>query len=268
MGRFKALQFIGEVQKRPPIWDASCEEYGNRDIRKQCWAQIVDIFVDKKATKAERRYLSVDLQKRWKNIRTCYARELKRQKQLEAGIPIESDRKSEYIYWKQLQFLQKESQDTDTPEIKKECVEEHYIEIEEQPLKMIKLENEQPDSDPFDSGHTEQEPIASTSAESNEDNRLTDAPFHSVYTKQRNKDHEPSFAEANVGHKQTVSRLLPSVYTEQRSTDRECTLAEAEEDKMFLMSLLGTLNSLPSRKKMNTKIKIMSVLHEAMQYND
>lgn len=46
------------------------------------------------------------LQKRWKSIRSCYAREVKRQKNFKSGSGA-TNRKSEYIYFKQLQFLQK-----------------------------------------------------------------------------------------------------------------------------------------------------------------
>lgn len=46
------------------------------------------------------------MQKRWKSIRGCYTREINRQKSIRSGSGCVS-RKSEYIYFKQLQFLQK-----------------------------------------------------------------------------------------------------------------------------------------------------------------
>ncbi|KAH0819186.1 hypothetical protein GEV33_003605 [Tenebrio molitor] len=46
------------------------------------------------------------LQKRWKSIRGCFTREVKRQKEVKSGSAAGS-RKSEYQYFKQLQFLQK-----------------------------------------------------------------------------------------------------------------------------------------------------------------
>lgn len=46
------------------------------------------------------------MQKRWKSIRGCFTRELNRQKSLKSGSG-RGPRKSEYIYFKQLLFLQK-----------------------------------------------------------------------------------------------------------------------------------------------------------------
>lgn len=41
-----------------------------------------------------------------------------------------------------------------------------------------------------------------------------------------------------------------------------------DEDRMFLLSMLSTLKSIPASKKMSTKIKLMTVLDEATRNLD
>lgn len=86
------------------------------------------------------------LQKRWKSIRSCYAREVKRQKNIKSGSGA-TNRKSEYIYFKQLQFLQK------VVAIREEGVEEENsenTEVGERPKqKVINKRKLTVDDDPF-----------------------------------------------------------------------------------------------------------------------
>lgn len=86
------------------------------------------------------------LQKRWKSIRSCYAREVKRQKNLKSGSGA-TNRKSEYIYFKQLQFLQK------VVAIREEGVEEENsesTEVGERPKQKVTNKRKLTvDDDPF-----------------------------------------------------------------------------------------------------------------------
>ena len=40
-----AEDLITEIRKRPAIWDINCEDYANRDIRKQKWEEIITTFL-------------------------------------------------------------------------------------------------------------------------------------------------------------------------------------------------------------------------------
>lgn len=86
------------------------------------------------------------LQKRWKSIRSCYAREVKRQKNVKSGSGA-TNRKSEYIYFKQLQFLQK------VVAIREEGVEEENsesTEVGERPKQKVTNKRKVTvDDDPF-----------------------------------------------------------------------------------------------------------------------
>ncbi|XP_072379924.1 uncharacterized protein [Diabrotica undecimpunctata] len=74
--------------------------------------KVTNLFGGEKMASGEKRELGLQLQKRWKGIRSCYAREIKRQKSIKSGSGAEQ--KSEYIYFKKLQFLQREVAVRDT----------------------------------------------------------------------------------------------------------------------------------------------------------
>nr|CAI5862547.1 unnamed protein product [Callosobruchus analis] len=64
-------------------------------MRKECWEELTRLFMPgDNVTQEEREAFSRSLQRRWKNLRDCYARELVRPK------------KSSYLYYQQLSFLQ------------------------------------------------------------------------------------------------------------------------------------------------------------------
>lgn len=148
------------------------------------------------------------LQKRWKSIRSCYAREVKRQKNLKSGFVV-TDRKSEYIYFKQLQFLQK------------------VVAIGEG--------------------------VEAASAEVGE--RST----QKVTNKRRlTEDGDPFVQALNNSTKQCHRET-----TEQRLRET----IEVDEDRLFLLSLLSTLKTLPPQLKMTAKIKTLTLLNDASGFS-
>ncbi|XP_023025883.2 uncharacterized protein [Leptinotarsa decemlineata] len=95
--------FIREVQLRPAIWDPSCDDYSDKKRRRECWEELTYLFLAKSnistpVTEAEREIFTRLLQKRWKNVRDCFTRELMKYK----GV---GPRRSTYLYFKQLSFL-------------------------------------------------------------------------------------------------------------------------------------------------------------------
>lgn len=43
--------FIIEIQNRPILWDQTIREYSNRNLKKQAWEKICDLFVEDFAVK-------------------------------------------------------------------------------------------------------------------------------------------------------------------------------------------------------------------------
>nr|XP_026494283.1 uncharacterized protein LOC113399379 [Vanessa tameamea] len=101
MNNFDTELFISEIQKRRSIWDTSSPEHTNKELKRRDWDEVIDIFAVDDMSASDKHVLGFTLRKRWKNIRTCFARELKRQKNYGSGV----GRKSEYMYYKQLLFL-------------------------------------------------------------------------------------------------------------------------------------------------------------------
>ncbi|XP_045776533.1 uncharacterized protein LOC123874981 [Maniola jurtina] len=96
---FDVALFIDEIRKRPAIWDTKTDF--PRDLKKKAWNEINDMFGEENMSPADKRLLGCKLQQKWKNLRTCFGRELKRQR----NSGSVATRKSEYIYYKKMLFL-------------------------------------------------------------------------------------------------------------------------------------------------------------------
>lgn len=161
-----------------------------------------------------------ELQKRWKNLRGCYIREVKRQKEIKSGSGAGS-RKSEYVYYKQLRFLQK------------------VVAIRDADVKEESTDN------------SRNEEAQTQDTENNVEKRSRKR--KRFQTKQQSIQNETD----------------PLVEVLNKSTEKreQHEKSEDDEDKMFLLSLLTSLKSVPPKKKMTLKINIMSLINEVMQEN-
>ncbi|XP_035445287.2 uncharacterized protein LOC118272742 [Spodoptera frugiperda] len=214
---FDTANFIMEVKNRPCLWDSTSTDYSDRNLKSKCWNELVDIFKEKDVmTKQEKHQLVYTLQKRWKGIRGCFTRELNRQKSLKSGNT--GPRKSEYVFFKQLLFLQKVVALRE-PEV----VEEREV------------------PEPSTDSETTDREVETTDLDLQQD-RLPKR----IKTKQETE--EDQFL---IALKRSIKRR------------EEYKALNQDEDRLFMLSLVGTLKQVPPHKKMATKIKIMSVLEEA-----
>ncbi|XP_076243295.1 uncharacterized protein LOC143184729 [Calliopsis andreniformis] len=109
---FDTERFILEVECRRAIWDVSHNDYSNRDIKRKQWEEIVNLFAVEGLSKEESKDLGLNLQKRWKNLRSCFTRELRRLKSAKSDSA--ASRKRPYIFYNQLSFLKNVTIDTNT----------------------------------------------------------------------------------------------------------------------------------------------------------
>ncbi|XP_022830269.1 uncharacterized protein LOC111359066 [Spodoptera litura] len=210
---FDTKKFIIEIQNRPCLWDSSLSEYSDRNLKSKCWDELVDIFKEKDVmTKQEKYNLIYTLQKRWKGIRGCFTRELNRQKSLKIGVNS-GPRKSEYIFFKQLLFLQKVVT-LKEPEVAAD-LEDHEPSIDSEA------------SEYDDEAQEECLPKRRKTKQNTEEDTFLELLYRSFKRREQNKG------------------------------------LNQDEDRLFMLSLVGTLKQVPPNKKMATKIKIMSVLEEA-----
>ncbi|XP_077292071.1 uncharacterized protein LOC143915337 [Arctopsyche grandis] len=218
---FDTDKFIMEIQNRPAIWDSTDPVYMDRYKKSASWEEIVEIFGGAELDTEQKKQQGLLLLTKWRGLRSSYSRESRRQKKIMSGSV---DRRSEYVYFKPLQFLQKVSSIRDTSE-----------------------QNEIEDNGYIEGVKTSENQLASEPAQ--------DKPIERKSYKKKRKP---------------VNESDPFVVTLQKSIDtrERQQKEESDEDRMFLLSLLKTLKTVPQERKMSTKIKIMSILNEATQnYN-
>ncbi|XP_076043345.1 uncharacterized protein LOC143026586 isoform X2 [Oratosquilla oratoria] len=104
---FDTERFIIEIEDRPAIWDVRLKEYSNKILKAKAWEELCSIFVPNfnELDCQGKNKATTDLQRKWKSLRDSYRRELTLSKKEKSGSGAGSGRK-EYLYFKQLSFLQ------------------------------------------------------------------------------------------------------------------------------------------------------------------
>jgi hypothetical protein len=57
MDNFDTERFIIEIQSRPSIWDNNSSDYSDRDLKKKCWEEVVDLFGGQEQTVEQKKSL-------------------------------------------------------------------------------------------------------------------------------------------------------------------------------------------------------------------
>ncbi|XP_039278818.1 uncharacterized protein LOC111055173 [Nilaparvata lugens] len=104
MNNFDTELFIEEVKSRRVIWNMASPDYKNRVLKRTAWQQLVEIFCNEDTTEEEKKNLGNTLQKRWKNLRYHFSKELKKKKTMKSGSGAINH--TPYIYFTRLQFLE------------------------------------------------------------------------------------------------------------------------------------------------------------------
>ncbi|XP_047518993.1 uncharacterized protein LOC125058899 [Pieris napi] len=103
---------IEEVEKRSLIYDKKLKEYSDSNLKIKAWDEISRIIFStvwgtlssqEKTEAGEYLFIFSILQKRWKNLRACFSRELREQKCTKSGQAATKRRK--YKHFDQLLFL-------------------------------------------------------------------------------------------------------------------------------------------------------------------
>ncbi|KAG8289300.1 hypothetical protein J6590_107336 [Homalodisca vitripennis] len=101
---FDTDRFIDEIEKRRALWDLESPDYKNRVLKRSAWEEVVDIFSKTESTVEEKKQLGIVLQKRWKNLRDSFARELRKKKTTKSGSGAVKG--TPYVYFQRLIFLE------------------------------------------------------------------------------------------------------------------------------------------------------------------
>ncbi|CAG9567473.1 unnamed protein product [Danaus chrysippus] len=217
-------RLIEEIKKRPGIWDFDNIEYKTKSTRHKLWADVVNELIkdDVTITKSERRELEIQLQKKWKGIRDCFQKYLTN--------PNKSKRP--YLYSRQLQFLFKDSKDTQNNEAGSSESEEGRTKTVWKPTKKLSLKKE---------GFSEE--YQAVKSIDNDDYRSNEEVSMEVPVKH----------SGGHGKNATEEFAFACVDTQNR-TEQE------DPDKLFLLSLLPHIKTIPEEMRLNVKMDIMQVL--------
>nr|CAI5857445.1 unnamed protein product [Callosobruchus analis] len=98
---------ICTIQNKRCIWDASSEEYKNRDSKNNAFKEVAAVVVHDfdMLTEKEQNEAVLLVQKRWKTSRDAYVRDRAKLKKSKSGDAAKTIKK--YIYFENLKFLDK-----------------------------------------------------------------------------------------------------------------------------------------------------------------
>ncbi|XP_049879527.1 uncharacterized protein LOC126376267 [Pectinophora gossypiella] len=97
---------IEEVRKTPNLYDKTLPGYMKGDLKRKLWFEIAEKLFQHNWniwSKMQRREAVLAIQKRWGNLRTCFAREVKKRMKMKGSNVIDDDKK--YRYYDQMMFL-------------------------------------------------------------------------------------------------------------------------------------------------------------------
>ncbi|XP_059059401.1 uncharacterized protein LOC131852701 [Achroia grisella] len=225
-------RLIDEVKKRPGIWDFEDLEYRAKNGRHKLWNEIVTELMqnDVKLSKSEMRELELQLQKKWKSIRDCFQK----------YIANPNRTRKPYIYFKHLQFLLKNQSIPENNEGEASSESDEVLKPNratsswrcKRKLKIGKEEDQSSEDDNEEIGNHEE-----SREYSNDD---VDVLVTSKIPK-INKPDEFAFASVD-----TSTKTEPD-----------------DSDRLFLLSLLPHLKTIPEELRLNVKMELMQVLQNA-----
>ncbi|CAG4981296.1 unnamed protein product [Parnassius apollo] len=101
----KVEELIDEVQKRPALYKKDLKQYSDVNIKKKLWEEVCEVLISNWAELSvnERKEQGHEIQRKWNNLRTCFARELKAQKSVKSGQA--ASKRRPYVYFDRMLFL-------------------------------------------------------------------------------------------------------------------------------------------------------------------
>ncbi|KAF6203909.1 hypothetical protein GE061_002247 [Apolygus lucorum] len=231
---FDTERFIGEIQRRPAIYDVRSKVYSNRVAKLKYWHEVgKEMYKGWDALdQMERRTLVKELQIKWKSIRDHFMRQLKQ------NMNGEGPKKKKYVHFDQLQFLTanlgvKRPRHSFKPP--KHEPEEEYMELtpelpEERHFSFM-TSVERPDYDEHE------------------------VPVAAALLPQQPEDLSYHPKDLSYHHRKELS------YHKELEGDRM-------GNKMFLLSLLPIMERLPDHSNIRARLQLMEVLQTFVAHED
>ena len=173
-----------------------------------------------------------ELQKRWKNIKDCFRKELNAQRKQPSGSGQRKRRK--YIYFDQLLFV--------LPILEQRATDSNYEPFNEDDEESVQS---------IDGAGTASATDQNDTSSITEQNASPDQDKESMIARGKKKTSNAG------GRKLSFEESLLNILKESKEE-------EADEDKMFLNSLLSSMKQVPPTKKITLKMNILKCMQEAM----
>ncbi|GBM81912.1 hypothetical protein AVEN_138579-1 [Araneus ventricosus] len=275
---FDVKIFIAEVESRPAIWDTSSRLYSDKQVKKECWDELVDIFINKENPSEEERneYCRI-LQRKWKSARDCFNRECQRLKMAQRGIA--TSRKSPYVFYKNLSFLHKvmnknksingtknaepttndTSSSTDASTFSNTDASLNATDISS----ISNADNLSPNYAADTSSSTEQLTVNDIYLIDEDD--ITPGPSTLRRPKRRKID-------IDLDDDSDLTRMLqPNIQLiegKAQTTESAPKTLEDDSDRLFLLSLLEPLKQVPEKLRMAVRVGMMQVVDRAVRLGE
>ncbi|CAK1599247.1 unnamed protein product [Parnassius mnemosyne] len=96
---------IVEVQSRPVLWDKSNKGYADRGLKSKMWDQVYEKIIENwsELSIREKQKIGTQIQKKWRNLKDSFAKELAVQKKGKSGQGYKKRRP--YVHFQALSFL-------------------------------------------------------------------------------------------------------------------------------------------------------------------
>jgi hypothetical protein len=219
---FDTEKFILVIQKKECIWNIHNADYRNRGKR-QCWQEVCqEMYPDwEKKSASEKREKGIDLQKKWKNIKDRFVKDMRAERNQKGGSAAQKRKK--YIFSEILQFLLPQSEDHST---------EYSI-----PVETMKNEDTPP-PEPSNEDSIENDAVIS-------DNETVPQLTNPRKRRMKKKSEKRSFEQKLLNFQESGIRNL------------QC---EEDEDLSFFKSILSGVRTLNDDQKTEFRIEVLQTL--------
>ncbi|KAF9407696.1 hypothetical protein HW555_012369, partial [Spodoptera exigua] len=209
-----------------------------KPMRYKLWNEVVTELMnsDVKVSKSEMRELEIQLQKKWKSIRDCFQK----------YVANPNRTKKPYIYSRQLQFLLKDQEELPRKEDGGGTTESD----DDRPIKKKKV-------------WRSKKKLKLVKEESSEDDNDNSVNFEAI-----DDSRDYTLDTSETGRSAKVPKISKPQVDEFAfaSVDTQMKTESDDPDRMFLLSLLPHLKTIPEEFRLNVKMDMMHVLRNA-SYN-
>ncbi|KAF5277318.1 hypothetical protein FQR65_LT16008 [Abscondita terminalis] len=228
---FDTEKFIVHVQARECLWKISCAEYNNRDKKIKCWQEVCAEMFEEWETldAATKRDKGIDLQKKWKNLKDRFMKDVRAEKEVRSGNA--ASKKKKYVYSEIMQFLM--------PQMERRRYHHSQIKTESN------VQGNEADADAVVVGSDNDD----VHEEDNND----------VQTPTTVSNHQRKVPKST--QKQTFENKLLQIL-ENRETQQE-----DDEDLAFFKSILPSVKKLTDIQKTEFRLDVLNSLKKAQTFN-